>query len=1129
MLADLQHTKPIKQISKAKRPDSYWSGKMTSRLVPRVGRRPSKIKLTPGSHIVSDIGEVPIKDRSGNKYYVLFKDICTQFRIVYRMKSKDELGGVYRQFLADNRCTNTAGTIRYRTQFLVTDDDVMYVHGEVERINREQLICKYTLAPYTHNANPAESEMRRIMEGAVCNLHDSGLPPSFLLDALDCHTACMNRVYTPICHDPSHQFRTPYERYNGTKPSITDVARFGCKTFVFVPKSDRRKGDSHSWVGWYLGPSQSMRACKVYRPSTHTVYDRYHTMHDSGVVYGDFLGEMFHKRVLADQQQREYYNQEVEELLSTTLTPSTPSVTDLLRNHAWVPQPCPLIPAAPSTMPPPPPRPRTRARTVTVRTTATDTPPVTRSVTRRRALAPPAAPSTPQQATPSTQTPPARDPVSRTTTSTTTPQMSGCAEPPERLRARRLLQGIVPTSKMLQIMEAIDLTSQYVEACIANSTDPHTTSHSTSMPHTAADHTSYLTLIHLCEATSRKIASTPEPKTQRQIDQLVVSKTLEGTLVRDAMLEEVMWMISNGKVTVKDKRNIKNLYEIDGKWVVKYKKTLEGLLDRVRARWVLRGDKQRPYKDYDPSRLYSPVASRAGTATALILAVQYSLCLFSIDVSKAFTASDIDREGVHMSVPAGLDRSHPDYAPYGEHTTWELLTTLYGLRQASSTYYEKFSSVLLAYTDSKGQKYRRSEYDPCVFTKGVLGSDDYITFSVHVDDKFVACSTPEHANELVRVLGKGGLVANLEDMNRVLGYKVTYNKYDPSIPGSGTLEIDHSQYILDAFKEHKGDFKDISVCNIPMRPQDAKAFFAQTDTTFDKTRYKLYRSILGKVAHCANFTHPECSVAVSILSQRMMNPSQLDLELVFRVLRYLRNCVVNDKAKLTYRYNPHFANNKFPYNPVHLLTDADLSADVATRRSRTGHAAYLFGNLSAWASKRQQSVSLSTAESEYVALSACAKLGLWYKGLVISMGVEIAHTYPIVILSDSQSALAIASSPVGAVSKYTKHIAQRLHWFREHIRNGTLNVRFIEGENNIADIFTKNLPKPKFIQFRDKLLKGDFRDLSTIASTCITVFLNRTPPLGYACDIQCSCCDPFYSFVTTARKESLASLHNLST
>ena len=108
---------------------------------------------------------------------------------------------------------------------------------------------------------------------------------------------------------------------------------------------------------------------------------------------------------------------------------------------------------------------------------------------------------------------------------------------------------------------------------------------------------------------------------------------------------------------------------------------------------------------------------KAGTLITLVIGLQYGLQICCLDVSKAFTISDIDEKGAHVSVPAGMDLEHPDYAPYGADTTWELLTLLYDLGQASSKYYETFSKTVLAYTDPKGQKYRRNNHDPCVLQK----------------------------------------------------------------------------------------------------------------------------------------------------------------------------------------------------------------------------------------------------------------------------------------------------------------------------------------------------------------------------------------------------------------------------
>ena len=88
----------------------------------------------------------------------------------------------------------------------------------------------------------------------------------------------------------------------------------------------------------------------------------------------------------------------------------------------------------------------------------------------------------------------------------------------------------------------------------------------------------------------------------------------------------------------------------------------------------------------------------------------------------------------------------------------------------------------------------------------------------------------------------------------------------------------------------------------------------------------------------------------------------------------------------------------------------------------------------------------------------------------VRMGLELAYYEPMVILTDSQLARNIANSPINAISKYSKHIKHRVHWFRELIREGTLRVNFIPGDENIADIFTKCLAKPKFRLFGDKLM-----------------------------------------------------------
>ena len=204
MITGIAGVKPLSTLQSA-RPDAYWSGKMTSRNVPRRSRRPANVQMSSMSHIVSDIGVVPVADRYGHKFFVMYMCLYTQYRVVHRLKQKDHIVRSWNKFITDHALQERTGSMKIRVRFLVTDDDKSYVHGKIKEMNQTNMIANWAIAPYTHNANPAESEMRRIMENAVCALYSSGLPPSFLLDALEYGCTCSNMLYTSVPPERAHE------------------------------------------------------------------------------------------------------------------------------------------------------------------------------------------------------------------------------------------------------------------------------------------------------------------------------------------------------------------------------------------------------------------------------------------------------------------------------------------------------------------------------------------------------------------------------------------------------------------------------------------------------------------------------------------------------------------------------------------------------------------------------------------------------------------------------------------------------------------------------------------------------------------------------------------------------------
>lgn len=1109
MLEGIHHLPSAPQGAYAKRGRSFYAGKLTQRTIQQHhARKPTR----PGSDIYSDIvGPFPVPTREGHRYCAVYKDSFTQHLEAYLMKAKDELLDTWKTYIADMRSLSRPATpllspdsslfYPHDPEFCISDAEEIYVAGDFNRFNRDNLIGHWTVAPYTHSANPAEPAIRRILEAATASLDASGLPPSFALYAVLHAVKGINRCFTPVHYCPEHQYITPQERRLGTKPHIDDIPPFGCLAFVHIPRDHRRKCEAHSWSGFYAGPAHNMKGYRIFRPSTNQIYDRYHTVFDDTVTYGDFMGRAYQERVRADALQREYHNAEISALLGTD--PRSDPLVELLRQHPG------------STLPDPdasPPGNLSNASNLINPLVTAGRPHLagpSRLVADARLRQLTDADPTPDQALTRTGASNARNTIAREQLDgvTGTPSFDPfpvVAEPspiglaatplappltrppltaePERARegveaplshrAIRALQGPHAREALLHAADAYLCLQQehgidfFEPEFIADLHAQDIAPVGVTMLQLHADSTR----LQLNDETRRRIAATVAPSTQRQIDAL--SDSTEGQLIREAQIDEIESMISEGRVLPVDLRTLPdNVRQIDGKWVVKYKKQLDGLLERVRARWTLRGDRQIPHRDYDPDKIYSPVASKTTHFTLFAIAVQFGLYLWSLDVAKAFMLGPIDTRGLLMRVPKGFrDKIHPDYCPFGKFTTYELLCSLYGLKQAAAVYYDTMKNLLLSHVFPDGSRFRLSPADPCLFVRGSLSdlNSPYIAISTHIDDKFIACRHASDKDAIAGIFSAANWNFTLQAMDLVLGIHIRYERWDSATDEGGTLKLDHEQYISDAYrkfsplipKDRRG-----SNTNIPVSASTIDKLNAQGPAVWSnycKRRHTQFRSLLGTLGHVANFTHPEIAFAISFASQFMSNPSEAHLDMVLGILMYLYS---TRTKRITFKrqHSPPGT------NPIFIACDSDLG-NSRSRRSRTAFCAYLYGNLVAWHSRLQQSVSLSTAEAEYMALAAAARFAVWYKPLVGDFGIERSYRDPVHIFSDNKSAICIAKNPIS--HKHSRHIDRRLHWLREKVLAGVIQVAFIPTADNVSDIMTKALAVGVFRPHRDKLLDG---------------------------------------------------------
>ena len=120
-----------------------------------------------------------------------------------------------------------------------------------------------------------------------------------------------------------------------------------------------------------------------------------------------------------------------------------------------------------------------------------------------------------------------------------------------------------------------------------------------------------------------------------------------------------------------------------------------------------------------------------------------------------------------------------------------------------------------------------------------------------------------------------------------------------------------------------------------------------------------------------------------------------------------------------------------------------------------------------WASKLQKLPALSTAEAEYIAMTAPAKSIVWMRWLLAQTRIEtIVTKMSSTLFSDNTAAIAMSANPVH--HDRTKHIAIKYHFVRALEEAGVISTEHIDSGANASDIGTKALGKRKFLPLSDK-------------------------------------------------------------
>ncbi|XP_070004001.1 secreted RxLR effector protein 161-like [Nicotiana sylvestris] len=214
------------------------------------------------------------------------------------------------------------------------------------------------------------------------------------------------------------------------------------------------------------------------------------------------------------------------------------------------------------------------------------------------------------------------------------------------------------------------------------------------------------------------------------------------------------------------------------------------------------------------------------------------------------------------------------------------------------------------------------------------------------------------------------------------------------------------------------------------------------DKTGSLVNQTIYRGIIGSLLYLTT-SRPDIVFNVGLCARFQSNPKESHLKAAKRILRYFKG---TQDLVLYYPSGDNF--NLIGY------ADTDYAGYLVDRKSTSGMAHFLGSCLISWGTRKQNSVALSTAEAEYVVIASCCAQLLWIKHQLEDFGI-LNESVP--LLCDNTSALNMAKNPVQ--HKRTTHIYVRHHSLRDNVEKGLICMKFCSIEDQIADIFTKELSR----------------------------------------------------------------------
>ena len=466
---------------------------------------------------------------------------------------------------------------------------------------------------------------------------------------------------------------------------------------------------------------------------------------------------------------------------------------------------------------------------------------------------------------------------------------------------------------------------------------------------------------------------------------------------------------------------------LPSKMILRQKLRPTGEHDKKKARLVVVGCVEREHPDESN---YVPCASWTTVRVVLsVLAInptwQHTVC----DISQAYTTAP-PRHATYIRAPKHVDG-------YDDSDVFYLEKNLYGLRSGGWAFYEELKKFFI------DNGFSVTHADAALFTKTDMSGKVVLLVCSYVDDLLVMGEAKETENFKVTLAARFKITVK-DDSDEYLGVTIKEHP-DGGICISQEHKIDVAIELLGLEEAHG--------VIIPMKIGH-NLNEATHDDNCDDRHADLYRSTTGLLLHISNVSRPDIAFTINQLCRFNRTPTVGHLQLLKHLVRYLKRT-----RDLALRLGVHS-----DLTNIEAFSDASWGGDQGGR-STSGILVRFAGGTVAYTSSRQDSVSTSTAESELVALSACAKHIMFVRDLLGEIGYPQTTT---ILYCDNMAAIRVARAT--GSTKGTKHMKHAHFYVQERVQEKDIHVKAVASKDNMSDVLTKALPREGTTIGRDFIL-----------------------------------------------------------